>query len=277
MISSRIRPPRRAGLVVLAVMLTPCTLAVAPPRARGAVFADQAVGYAPGTAPANFQKSQGALGPINGDTTFGGLNPFNPAFSDNHSVIGGAGGSLTLRLSEPVATAGGSLGVFANNGLVDVSPDGSGRAGSPPQTFSAPPRAVVSVSSDGTVYVPLIAQPVTFDNPTNAYLDATIEEYFQPLGTQAADQGKPFFGRLSDFAGETYPQMRTRLAGSAGGTWLDLSAVPLGQVRFVKFDVPAGADYRMVLDSVSAVPEPAGGAIVLIALASGLLRRTRRR
>ena len=276
MVSSRIPPPRRAGLVVL-FTLVPCTLLVAPSTSGGAVFADQVAGYAPGSAPAGFQKSQAALGPINGDTGFGGLNPFNPPFSDNHIVIVGAGGSLTLRLSEPVATAGGSLGVFANNGLVDVSPDGSGRAGSPPATFSPPPRAVVSVSSDGTTYVPLIAQPVTFDNPTNAYLDATIENYFQPLGTQLADQGKPFFGRLSDFAGETYPQMRTRLAGSAGGTWLDLSAVPLGQVRFVKFDVPAGADYRMVVDSVSAVPEPAGGAMVLVALASGLLRRTRRR
>ena len=271
MVSLRTRLPQTAGLVVL------CSMVAAPAVASGAIFGDQVVGYTAGTAPANFQNAQAAVGPINGDTGFGGLNPFNPPFSDNHIVIVGAGGSLTLRLSEPVATAGGSLGVFANNGLVDVSPDGSGRAGSPPATFSPPPRAVVSVSSDGTAYVPLIVPPVTFDNPTNAYLDATIENYFQPPGTQFADQGKPFFGRLSDFAGETYPQMRSRLAGSAGGTWLDLSAVPLGQVRFVKFDVPAGADYRMVVDSVSAVPEPAAGAVVLVALASGLLRRTRRR
>jgi hypothetical protein len=266
---SQIRPPYRLGLVVL------CTLTVAQSRSNGAVFADQVAGYTPGSAPANFQNSQAALGPINGDTTFGGLNPFNPPFSGQHIVIIGAGGSLTLRLSEPVRTAGGSVGVFVNNGLVDTSPDGSGRAGSPPATFSPPPRALVSVSSDGAAYVPLIVGPVTFDNPTNAYLDTAIDNYFQPLGSQLADQGKPFFGHLSDFAGETFPQMRSRLAGSAGGTWLDLGGAPLEQVRFVKFDVPVGANYRMVVDSVSAVPEPAGVAVIIATFATALLRRPR--
>jgi hypothetical protein len=266
MVSSRIRPPHAAGLVVLFSLF-------AVPASKAAIFADQVAGYTPGSAPAGFQKSQAAQGPIKGDTGFGGLTPFNPPFSDNDIVIVGAGGSLALRLSEPIRTAGGSLGVFANNGLVDVSPDGSGRAGSPPSTFSPPPRALVSVSSDGLVYTPLVVAPVTFDNPTNAYLDTPIENYFQPPGNQPADQGKPFLGRLSDFAGETYPQMRSRLAGSAGGTWLDLAGVPLEQVRFVKFDVPAGADYRMVVDSVAAVPEPAAGVALAGLVALGLLRR----
>jgi hypothetical protein len=260
----------RTRLVVLA-----CTLAFAHSRSKAAVFADQVAGYTPGTAPANFQTSQAALGPINGDTGFGGLNPFNPPFARDHIVIIGAGGSLSLRLSEPIRTAGGRLGVFVNNGLVDTSSNGSGRAGSPPTTFSPPPRAIVSVSSDGVAYVQLIAAPATFDNPTNAYLDTTIDNYFQPLGSQLADQGKPFFGRLSDFAEETYPQIRTRLAGSAGGTWLDLSTVPLEQVRYVRFDVPVGADYRMVVDSVSAVPEPTGAGMIALGVVFSALARRR--
>jgi hypothetical protein len=276
MFSSLVRPPRRASSNRLSLVIVVTALAFAPSRSGAAVFADQVAGYTPGTAPANFQTSQAALGPINGDTSFGGLNPFNPPFARDHIVIIGAGGSLSLRLSEPVRTAGGRVGVFVNNGLVDTSADGSGRAGSPPATFSPPPRAIVSVSSDGTAYVPLIAAPATFDNPTSAYLDTTIDNYFQPLGSQLADQGKPFLGRLSDFAGETFPQIRTRLAGSAGGTWLDLSGVPLEQVRFVKFDVPVGADYRMVVDSVSAVPEPTGGGVIIVAFATALIRRSRR-
>jgi hypothetical protein len=277
MSSSLVRLPHRLTLHRLSLVVLVSTVSLAPSRSIGAVFADQVAGYTPGTAPANFQTSQAALGLINGDTGFGGLNPFNPAFSRDHIVIIGAGGSLSLRLSEPVRTAGGRVGVFVNNGLVDTSSDGSGRAGSPPTTFSPPPRAIVSVSSDGVAYVPLIAAPATFDNPTNAYLDTVPDNYFQPLGSQLADQSKPFFGRLSDFAGESFPQIRTRLAGSAGGTWLDLSTVPLEQVRFVRFDVPVGADYRMVVDSVSAVPEPAGSAVMIAAFATALLRRSRRR
>src|SRR3954453_19903393 len=101
-------------------------VAVFPAAEAGAaaIYADQVSAYTPGTANASFQNASAALGPITGDTTFGGLTPFNPPFSPNHIVIVGAGGSLTLRLSSPVlTTAGPTLGVFVNNGLVDVSSD----------------------------------------------------------------------------------------------------------------------------------------------------------
>jgi hypothetical protein len=248
------------------------------PQARAAaIYADQVSAYTPGNANASFQNASSALGPITGDTTFGGLNPFNPPFSASHIVIVGEGGSLVLHLGQPVVNGpAAKLGVFVNNGLVDVSADGSGQAGSPPATFSPLSRAVVSVSADPLgPFVPLNGgNSITFDNPTNAYLDTTISNYFQPVGTQFADQSKPFTGHLSDLAGETYSQIRMTLDGSAGGTWLDLSGTALPAVQYVRFDVPTGAGYRMVVDSVAGVPEPGAGAVVVL---SALVMARRRR
>src|SRR2546423_1097392 len=70
------------------------------------VIADGVVSYAPGDAPANYQTSAAAVGSLDGNTSFGGLNPFNPAFSTSQIVIVGQGGSLTLHLSSPVAANG---------------------------------------------------------------------------------------------------------------------------------------------------------------------------
>lgn len=260
---------------LLAAVVSGAVIPASQSRAA-AIYASEVSAYTPGTANASFQNASAALGPIAGDTTFGGLNPFNPPFSSSHIVIVGEGGSLTLHLGQPVATGpSAKLGVFVNNGLVDVSGDGSGQTGSPPTTFSPLPRAIVSVSADPLGPFVLLngGNPVTFENPTNAYLDTTITNFFQTLGTQLADQSKPFTGHLGDLAGETYPQIRTTLNGSAGGTWVDLSGTALPAVQYVRFEVPAGAEYRMVVDSIAAVPEPGAGAIVVL----GLLTLRRRR
>jgi hypothetical protein len=248
---------RLLGSMGVKVILAAGAAAILPAAARAGITADAVVSYTPGTAPAAYQGPAAALGPIQGDTTFGGLNPFNPPFDPSQIVIVGEGGSLTLHLSAPVATNGVDLGVFVNNGIIDESADGSGLAGSPAATFSAFPKAVTSVSQDGVGWVALDSgASISFTNPTNYFLDSEITGYFQPLGTLAADQFKPFLGSIASFDGQTYDQMKTTLDGSAGGTWLDLSATGLGQVNYVRFDVPAG-DGRMVVDSVAGVPATA--------------------
>ena len=145
--------------------------------------------------------------------------------------------------------------------------------------FSPAPAARVSVSADGSRFVPLGAGPldlVTFDNPTNFYTDTRIDNYSAPLGTRAADFFKPFTGSLSDFSGLTYEQMVTLLDGSAGGNWLDLSTTGLSSVQYVRFEVPEGANVRLVLDAVTAVPEPGAAVLVLMPLGALLKRRVRR-
>jgi hypothetical protein len=224
-----------------------------------------------------YQTASTATGPLAGDTTFGGLTPFNPPFDPSQITGIGAGGELTLQMASPVPTSGKTLGVFSNAGLNDASSDGSGVAGSPAQTLDeafgeTDPQASVAVSQDGKMFFNLNGgNPISFLNPTNYYLDESIANFSEPLGTQIADQSKPFTGSLSDFNGLDFDQIKTLLAGSAGGTWLDLSGVPLSSINFVQFTVPVGATFGMAVDSVSAVPEP----ILVLPLLIGtmLLRR----
>ena len=235
------------------------------------ITADQVINYAPGDARTDYQKPASALGSLNGDTTAGGLNPFNPPFTSDQIVIVGAGGQLTLHLSGEVPTNGRNLGVFTNNGIIDVSPDGSGLAGNPAATFSPFPQATVSVSRDGTNFILLNGgNPVTFTNPTNYWTDQPIMNYSQPLGTQHASQSKPFLGDLSSFNGQIYDQIKTTLNNSAGGTWLDLRGTNLPAIDYVRFTVPSG---RMVVDALgglgAAAPVVPSGKIVSEAVGTG--------
>jgi len=266
---------------------------VASPVFAGSV-AKQVINYTPGSASASFQNSSAALGLPNGDTGYGSLNPFNPAFSNTDIVSVGGGGSMTLKLDQAVGTgAGSALGVFSNVGIVDESwsPDyssgGTGLAGSPVSTFSDPGAAYVSVSNDGTTWYTKTATGwalstaggavlTTFDNPGNAYTDSTLDFGYGSIGTQSADYFKPFTGTLNDFAGKAYNDGTTDdilhlLNGSAGGNWLSLDGLPIDSVDYVKFDVPS--DQRVIIDAVTAVPEPA---ILGLLGVGGLLMRRRR-
>lgn len=251
-------------------------LTAGSPAAAAVISAAEVIDYQPGSA-TSFTNPAAALGLPVGDTSFGALTPFNPPFRDNQIVIVGAGGRLTLRLSSPVSAGGTEpdIGIFVNNGLIDVSPDGSGVAGTPAATFSPLPAARVSVSEDGQTFVPLGVEPIVFSNPTNFYTDVTIANYSAPLGSVIADFAKPFAGSLPRFSGRTYSDILRLLDGSAGGTWIDVSGAGLATVSFVRFDVGSAAGDRLVLDAVTAVPEP--GATLLFIFAGALLARRRRR
>jgi hypothetical protein len=238
-----------SGLFARALFLATLAAFIAAPAAAVPITADAVVDYQPGNAPASFRTSSAAVGNLSGDTTFGGLNPFNPAFSTNQIVWVGSGGSLTLHLSAPIPANGFNLGVYSNVGIVDVSADGSGQAGDPFTTVGQISRAAVSVSQDGVTYIPLNGgAPITFSIPANFYTDTNISSGFQPLGATTASQSKPFLGPASSFSGQNYNQMRALLNNSAGGTWLDLRNTVPAKVSYVKFDVGAGD--RMVVDAI---------------------------
>jgi len=119
--------------------------------------------------------------------------------------------------------------------------------------------------------------PVSFDAPSNYYADLGAS----PSGTSTpgpivADASKPFTGHLNDFSGRDWTATKALLNGSAGGTWLDFSATGLPAVQYVRFEVPAGAGYRMVVDAVSTVPEPVGATIIaMVAVAMGRRKRVK--
>jgi hypothetical protein len=174
-----------------------------------------------------------------------------------------------------VASAPGpEIGVFVNNGLIDVDYP-HGQNANPAGFFSSAPQAIVSVSQNGSTFIPVSANPITFDAPSNYFTDLASDPSFNTVGgSQAADFAKPFAGALADFNGLNWPATLVLLNGSGGGEWLDFSSTGLTQVNYVRFEVPSGANYRMVIDAVSAIPEPEIGILVGAAL---LFKRRRAR
>jgi hypothetical protein len=275
------RPRPRAAHALAAVVGASALLATTPDATVAQVnTADAVIGYHPGddNPDALFEHPEAALGTLNGDTGYGGLTPFNPPFSASDIVVIGPGGYLTLHTAVPFRTSGLNLGVFVNNGLVDVSDDGSGEVGPTPTYFSPVPEARVAVSADGANWEYLNGGDVIlFDKPTNVYLDQPISNYFQQLGEQEADMGQPWAGELNDLADQDYAGILGEFAGSAGGNWLSLDGLALEQAEYVRFEAPR--DARMVIDAIStteALPEPSS-ALALLGGAFLLVRRTRRR
>ena len=109
---------------------------------------------------------------------------------------------------------------------------------------------------------------ISFDIPTNGYTDLT-NPFSDTPGNAESNFLEPFGGTLSDFDGLRYsPDMLDLLAGSGGGTWLDLSGIGIAQVGYVRFSVLDDGDdntgLNFELDALSisrvamgtAVPEP---------------------
>lgn len=253
---------RRRGLhVALATLLV-----AGASTASAANFARRVIDYAPGATPVNnFTDPAAALDAptrlTGASTSFPSIvSPFSPPFLPSEIVSIGTGGWLTLQLDRFAIPQPGTpeIGVFTNVGLIDTQFPG-GVAGDPPVTFGVD-DALVEVSEDGITWISLGLR--TFDLPTNAYTD--LSDPFSPTpGNVPSDYGLPFTGTLPDFASLSYsPDMLNLLAGSGGGTWLDISATGLPQVGYVRFlvdDSVVGANFE--LDAVS-VADQATGAVV---------------
>jgi hypothetical protein len=272
------------------------SLLVAKPAT--AQYAVDVISYNAGATPASgFTTASVALGQperFTGEGVFPGVvSPFNPPFRPNEIVSIGEGGQLTLRLSNyAIPQSGGALeiGVFEAVGIADTNFP-NGQAGSPATAFG-PDRAVVEVSADGTGWINL--GNLLFDTPTNGYTDLT-NPYSSTAGSALSDFQQPFAGNLTSFSGLRYSDpanfdMLDLLAGSGGGTWLDISGTGLPQVGYIRFSVlddgNPSINQNFELDAVSishaalggaTVPEPAAAILAIIALCSGLALRPQRR
>jgi hypothetical protein len=267
------------------VILAALAVSVSAHRAA-AQYAEDVVSFDAGTTPAfGFGLAASALGEparFTADINFPSVvSPFSPPFSSSQIVSIGEGGQITLRLSHfAVPQAGGpEIGAFTNAGLGDNDYP-NGLAGDPPFTFGVD-DAEVSVSEDGVAWISLGS--VTFDIPTNGYTDLTSPFAAAP-GSSLADFQQPFTGTLGDFNGLTYYDaggngMLDLLAGSGGGTWLDISGTGLAKVGYVRFavadDFNAGTALNFELDAVSVshaalgratVPEPATVGLASLAM-----------
>jgi hypothetical protein len=239
-----------------------------------AQFGAAVVSYVAGTTPATgFTTASAAIGEperFTGEGVFPGIvSPFNPPFSNTEIASVGEGGHLTLRLSHyAIAQASGpEIGVFENIGLADTDFP-NGQAGTPAGTFGPLDSAIVDVSADGTNWVSLGS--VTFDVPTNGYIDL-VNPFSNTPGNVLSDFQQPFLGNLNSFSGLRYfdaaaPDMLQLLAGSGGGTWLDISGTGLAQVGYIRFsiadDLNSSSRLNFELDAVSIAHAATGGVVV---------------
>lgn len=248
-----------------------------------AQYASEIIQYTPGTGAApGFNDPASALGEPSRITPgqFGGpVDPFSPAYLNSQLVSLGAGGSLTVRFSQPVLNnpahpAGLDFQIFGGAGFIitnafDENFNFIGTPATDGSLFGAQTGETrVSVSADGTTFFTL-----------NPALAPAIEALFPTDGsgdfTRAIDPTLTY----ASFAGLTLEGIRALYAGSAGGTAYDLAwaqdlngqPVNLSSVQYLRVEVLTG---KAELDGFSliSVPEPPVWAL----LGSGVLWLGRR-
>lgn len=204
-------------------------------------WAAEVVEYTPGAdVPAGFDDPAGALGEptrYTGVGSFpGAVTPFNPPFLAEEVVTIGAGGSLTLRLGTPAFDAafnpyGIDLILFHNGGYIDAAFP----AGVVGGTFFD--GGSIEVSQDGVEF--FTVAPAAEDHyPTLAYLDL-VTPFTEQRGDEPSDFRLPVNpGFDPDSTG--WDDLVAAYNGSGGGVGIDIGAVGLSEVNFVRITAADG-------------------------------------
>jgi hypothetical protein len=240
-------------------------------------WADHVVGYAPGTGVSpGYDDPSHALGeparfsPDPNPQWSSAVTPFSPAWQSQHLVSLGAGGSLTVRFDEPVTNDaqnpyGLDLIVFGNAFFADPTfggiAAGLGGAG----------RGLVEVSADGQAWFAVTPRADGMF-PTLGYLDLT-DPYSNVAGAVPSDYTRPVDPAF-DPIGLNFAQIVAAYGASGGGTGIDIGAVGLSSVSYLRVTNPAAEFGTVDIDGfsdVSAVPAPGA----LVALGAAMLRRRR--
>lgn len=233
-----------------------------------AQFAETVVTYDPGLGfTPGFTNAAAALGEPSRATpgAFGGpVDPFNPPYLTSQLISLGAGGSLTVKFSNPVLNHprnrfGVDFIIFGNAGFIitnDFSFETFDWIGTPATDGSLfaqnPGETRVSVSREGVMFYPL-----------NPALAPTVDGLLPTDGV--GDFHTPADPTLTpaDFAGLTATQIRALYLGAAGGTGYDISSaqtadgqpVKLAQINYVRVVVLSG---KAEVDGLASVFVPPG-------------------
>lgn len=233
----------------LSLLLTP-----AAPAGTPSPFATEVVSYDPGSPLPSLNDPALALGEPTRETGFGGftqvVSPFFPAFTNIVSI--GPGGHLTLAFQSPVVNDpnhpfGIDLIVFGNSFFVDAAYP-MGVAGG-----LAKDGGVIELSADGEHWVTVPDIDADGLYPTIAFAD--VGPYETDPGRVETDFTRPVNPQLtaSDFSGLSHEEIVALYDGSGGGAGIDLSAVGLDEVLYVRVSHPAGGFGTVEVDAISRV------------------------
>lgn len=242
-------------------------------------FAAEVVSYTPGSfVPVGWDDPLSSLGaparstgdgPWDGDVTV-----FNSPYREDQVVAIGAGGELVVRFDrivedDPSHPFGIDLLVYGNaflgmdfeTGLADGV------------VFAEPAR--IALSQDGVFWVDASGIFADALFPTIGYRDPTGP--FSSGGTIPTDFTRPVDPTLdaADFAGLDAAQIAELYDGAGGGVGIDLGALGLPWIEYVRIWQPGGDSYAAEIDAVAAVPEP--GLLSLSCLGALLLGLARAR
>ena len=242
---------RVLGLLLLCVFAQPVL---------ASSFATQVVSYTPGSnVPASYDNPLTSLGeparstgsgPFDGDIT-----PFNAPYTADQVVSIGAGGELVLRFDHAVTDDP------ANLYGIDLLIYGNAFLGLSFETFLADGTvfdepARISLSQDGASWVDATGIFADALFPTLAYQNPPGP--FSSGGTIPTSFTRPVDPSLtaSDFTGLDTAQIAALYGGGAGGAGIDLGALGLPWIQYVRIWQPAGDAYTSEIDAIADVPEP---------------------
>ncbi|MFG0306237.1 MAG: hypothetical protein ACF8Q5_08495 [Phycisphaerales bacterium JB040] len=269
--------PTHAALAAGAIA---CLVASAPaqtdPWADRVVDFDQGAGASP-----DFADPDAALGSperFTGEGVFpSSVTPFNTPFGADELFSIGEGGFLTLAFNESVTDDalnpyGIDLLIFGN-----AFYGATGDFSDPVAGGLFTEGGVLELSANGTDWVAVPGVDADGGFPTLGFIDETTPFGSESPGTVATDFTRPVDPGF-DATGLTLSEIIAGYDGSGGGLGIDIGALGLSEISYVRISNPIGSGLTPEIDAladVSAIPAPGAGVGLLFTIAAGSTRRRR--
>ena len=253
---SRLRPSRFCMVAATAGHLAAC-LGIGSSASADSPFASAVISYVAGTGAATgFTNAASTLGSperFSGEGLIpGAVTPFQPAFRPDEIVSLGVGGSLVVTFDhdvtdDPRNPFGIDLIVFGNAFFTDSSFGVGVVAG------LATEGGTIAVSADAVAWTTVRGLAADGLFPTLGYQD--VGPYSTTAGQVPTDFLRPMNPTISfsSLVGLGYEALLDKYDGSGGGVGIDIGALGLSAIRFVRISGPTVSGFSPEVDAFSDV------------------------
>jgi len=203
------------------------------------------------------------------------VTPFAGAFGSDEIVSIGRGGSLIVAFDEPVRNHpdnpfGIDLLIFGNSFFTNPQFE-------PIATGIAADGGLIDVSPDGQTWFRVLGAVADGLFPTLGFLDEVNAFGSSVPGSRPTDFTKPVNPSFN-WVGQDLAGLIAGYDGSGGGAGIDIGALGLSEISFVRISVSETASGNVEIDAFSTVtpiPAPAGVALLVGMVAAVSFRRRR--